>query len=173
MSRTLQINGSATIDAATWDIHFENLSSAKLSGSASVTTAPTIKEYNGVKYAAIGDYEVILTKPGDKVVYEFDVVNNGSLNAKLSTLTKQAIPTCTSLATTPVESDATLVCENLTYTLTYSTEDGALVAEQDTLNSKETKHLVLTLAYKDTATELPTDNVKVEGLNITMLYEQN
>lgn len=42
LSQTLTINGSATVNTASWDIHFKNLSTPTLTGNAAVTTAPTI-----------------------------------------------------------------------------------------------------------------------------------
>ena len=169
MSRTLTINGTATMQTATWDIHFENLTEAK-TGKAVINTSAQIVENNGVAMSKIGDYQVTLTRPGDSVTYTFDVVNAGDINATLGSLTKTA-PICTSAAAAPVEADATLVCGNLTYTLTY-TNGGAEVKATDTLNGGETKNLTLKLEYNSTAETLPTNDVNITGLGIEMLYNQ-
>ena len=74
LSQTLTINGSATVNTASWDIHFKNLSTPTLTGNAAVTTAPTLD----TKGTTIGNYALKLTKPGDSVTYTFDVENSGT-----------------------------------------------------------------------------------------------
>ena len=54
MSRTLQINGTATMDTAKWDIHFKDLTPVVKTGAAVEETAPTINTEDTV----IGDYKV-------------------------------------------------------------------------------------------------------------------
>ena len=169
MSTTLTINGTAEVNTASWDIHFENLSSAVTTGDATETTAPTIQTGADSKpNTKIGDFKIQLTKPGDSVTYTFDVVNDGTIDAKLGTLT-MGTPQCTSNAEPTVENDATIVCDGLTYELTY-TDGGAPVAQDDTLNKGETKNLTLKLAFDGDA--LPTDDVAISGLDITMIYNQ-
>lgn len=169
LSQTLTINGSATVDTATWDIHFANLSSGATTGGASVTTEPTIKaDSSGKASTVIGDYDVVLTKPGDSVTYTFDVTNAGTVDAILSSLTKAVKPTCTSNAS--VENDATIVCDGLTYSLTY-TDTSTEVKENDTLNKGETKNMTLKLEFESDT--LPTDDVSISNLGIIFNYAQN
>lgn len=169
LSQKLTINGSATVDAATWDIHFANLSDATTTGGASVTTAPTIKDStDGKKNTVIGDYNVVLTKPGDSITYTFDVTNAGTVDAKLTTLTKAAKPTCTS--TQGIAEDETIICDGLTYSLTY-TDSGQAVAVDDTLDKNTTKNLTLTLSYE--SDKVPSDDVNISDLGIVLLYGQN
>ena len=167
LSTTLTINGTAEVNTATWDIHFENLSSAVTTGDATETTAPTIQVGADSKpNTKIGDFKVQLTKPGDSVTYTFDVKNTGTIDATLGTLTI-GTPVCTS--NTSVDEDETIVCDNLTYELTY-TDGGTPVAQNDTLNKGETKNLTLKLAFD--GDELPTDDVSITGLDVTMIYNQ-
>lgn len=140
MSTTLNINGTAELKTATWDIHFANLSDLALTGGAEQTTAPKI---DGTT-TNIGDYAVKLTKPGDSVTYTFDVVNGGSIDADLSTFTLGK-PVCESTTAT-AEADKKIVCDNLTYKLTY-TNGGKDVKATDTLKAGETKNLTLKLAF--------------------------
>ncbi len=158
LSTTLTINGSATINASSWSIYFTNLQEVTTTGDAEVTTAPTL---NNTSFTGL---VVKLTKPGDSVTYTFDVTNAGDIDAILSSYTKNNL-SCTGGA------DASSVCSDLEYTLTYS--DGTAVAQNDTLDSNETKTLKLTLSYKDTAISLPEEAVTVSGLSITMVYGQN
>lgn len=157
---TLQITGTATMNTATWGVKFENLSSPTLGGDASVTTAPTLAD------TSIGTFAVEITNSGDSVAYTFDVTNTGSLDAKIGTFTKAASPTCTGTSVTQAEADATTVCSNLTYTLTY-TSGGSAVAANDTLASGETKNMTLTLSYSGGITD---DDVNITGLGITIIY---
>jgi len=76
LSQTLTINGTASVNAAEWDIHFENLSASKITGAAEVINEPTLTSdsFDGLN--------VKLTKPGDSVTYTFDIVNKGTVAAK-------------------------------------------------------------------------------------------
>lgn len=162
MSQTLTINGTATVSPA-FSVKFANLAAPTLVGTATVTTAPTLTATH------IGNYAVKLMQKNDSVTYTFDIKNTGTINAKLSTLTK-ATPTCTGSATdtTQAASDATTVCSNLTYTLTYTT-GGTAVAANDTLASGETKNVTLKISYNSDT--LPIDDVNVANLDLTLVYE--
>jgi hypothetical protein len=163
MSTTLTINGTGLMDPENWEVKFANLSSS-ITGAASITTAATIQNDT-----TIGDFVIKLTKPGDSATYTFDVVNDGSIDAKLITLTK-GTPSVTGTAGASKTSDETIVSGNLTYSLTYTT-GGAAVAQDDTLDAGETKNMTLTLSYNGNT--LPVDDVAIGNLGITLVYEQN
>lgn len=160
---TLQINGTATMNTATWGVKFANLSGPQLTGDASVTTAPTLND------TTIGTFAVVVTKSGDSISYTFDVTNTGSLDAKIGTFTKAASPTCEGLSVTQAATDANTVCSGLTYTLTY-TSGGTAVAANDTLAAGQTKNLTLTLSYSGDLTD---DDVNITGLGITIIYVED
>ena len=80
LSQTLTINGSAAVNTASWDIHFENLTLSEKTGTAEVSGTPQLTG------TVISGINVSLNKPGDKIVYEFDLVNNGSIEAKLTNI---------------------------------------------------------------------------------------
>ena len=69
LSTTLNINGTAYLDAAKWGIRFENLSSPTRVGKATTTGTAKIEES---KAAEITDMNVSISIPGDKVVYTVD-----------------------------------------------------------------------------------------------------
>ena len=163
MSTQLTITGTTTIVPATWKIKFQNLSSPSITGAASVTTAPTIESD-----LHIGDYSIELTKPGDSVVYTFDIVNLGSIDAELSSYTF-ATPTIVGSGDTKAADEA-LVTSKLVYTLTYA--DGTAIQVGDTLAKNATASLKLTIAYDSNATELPTNSVEINGMDITFVYSQ-
>ena len=88
LSQTLTINGTASVDAAQWDIHFENLSEAFLDGSATENSSPMLNK------TSVDGINVTLTKPEDMVGYSLDVVNKGQINAEVSSV--EISPICTS-----------------------------------------------------------------------------
>ena len=79
LSTTLNINGTSTIKTQTWDVHFANVKVTTNTG-ATVTKAPTITEGKTTEVT----YEVTLPTPGTFYEFTVDVVNAGSLDAKLS-----------------------------------------------------------------------------------------
>ena len=145
MSTTLNILGTARMNPADWYIYFDNLSEVKLKGGAQVNTTPTIT--NGT---ALGNYDVEIKMPGDSVKYTFDVVNNGDMDAYISTYIKSNTLSCTGTGSNAV-SDANLVCSNLTYTLTY-TDTGSEVRLNDKLSSGQTRNMTLKLSYSEDVT---------------------
>ena len=164
-TQNLNINGTANVQATNWSVHFANLTNEVRSGTAVERTAPTIKSGR----TDIGDYAVEFYTPGDSITYTFDVVNDGDYDAKISVLTK-GTPTCSGTDQT----SNTNVCANLEYTLKY-TSGGANVAVNDTLLVNETKNMTLVLRYKNTIgqNELPSSEVTVSNLGITIQYAQD
>src|SRR5574344_1439624 len=176
MNSSLTINGTAKVVPETLDVHFNNLGTVQKTLGGDVTTEPTLTATH------IGNYAVTLVKPGSSVVYTFDVVNDGTLNTYLDTFTKPA-PTFTGTSETKAAEDAGIVQNNLVYTLGYTTTTttaqtgtvktaGDAVAEDDQLLAGQTVGLTLTVAYKSDATTLPSDDVNITGLDITMIYAQ-
>lgn len=163
MSTSLNINGTANVVPATWKIKFNNLSSATIEGAAEVVSAPVIQSDTH-----IGNYEVKLTKPGDKVVYTFDITNSGTIDAELSSY-DFAVPTITGTDDT-ADNDAQIVKDNLVYTLTYA--DGSAINKDDVLNKNETKNLKLTIGYNASATNIPVNAVSVSNMDVTFVYGQ-
>lgn len=172
-SQSLNINGTGTVKSPTWKIKFANLSSVQLTGEATETQAPTINDNETV----IGDYKVVIVKPGDSVTYTFDIVNEGTLNATASRSSITGLsPQCTGTDTDPEKSqrDAANVCKYLTYDLEFPEE-----TEQDgriNLNSGQTLIGVkLTLKYANVipAEEMPENDVEISGLNTSIIFTQN
>ena len=139
LSTTLNINGTAYLDAAKWGIKFENLSSPTKIGSATTTGTAKIEE---AKSASITGINVGLSTPGDKVTYTVDLVNEGTINAKIDNIEKTV-----------------LTSEQQRY-LTFKVTDknGNEVSEGDVLSAGETRNLTITIEFiKDlTKEDLPT-----------------
>ena len=71
------VKRNTVISDARWNVHFDNLES-KTYGDAKIIKYPSLK----YDKTYIGDFSISLTKPGDGVLFTYDVVNSGSLRAK-------------------------------------------------------------------------------------------
>ena len=164
MSTELTINGTTTVVPATWKIKFQNLSKV-VGEDANIINAPQI-----TSDTHIGNYAIKLSKPGDKVVYKFEVANTGSLDAELTSYTF-ATPTFTGTSTTAT-ADEDIVRDNLVYTLTYNDAAKTPIQVGDNLDKEDAKELLLTVEYNSAATELPVNEVSVTGMDVTFVYGQ-
>lgn len=163
MSSNLDVKGQSEVVPASWKIKFKDLSSPTISGTAQVVTAPQIESDTH-----IGDYDIQLSMPGDSVTYTFKVVNDGTIDAELSSYTF-ATPSITGTGDAAA-SDASIVSSNLVYTLTYA--DGTPIQMNDELKKGTEKTLKLTVGYNATATELPVSQVNIADMDITFTYAQ-
>ena len=162
LSTSLSISGTATVNSATWQVRFvEGTGAWTFTGDASAT-GPTF----GV--TSLTNVAVTLVKPGDKAVYNFQVTNSGTIPAKLSenTVINKTL-TCTGGAS---DAENTTTCGNIVYSLTY--KDGTQIKAGDTLANGATKDLTLTVEFKSTATEVPSQAVTVNGISATLEYVQ-
>ena len=184
LSRTLTINGQATMDPATWDIHY-------VSGTLTHQTGGTATATDGSLAAtAVSGLSVTLHKPGDTATYAWDVTNAGTIDAHIGTLTfgsqttvSNAGLTCTNAGDNNGSSDATNVCNDVVITFKYASGAGFgqgvtvgdAVSVNDTLTVSEgTKHLQLTITYPSTVTNdtYPADDVTITIPTISTIYEQ-
>lgn len=180
---SLTIKGAATAKKAKWSVVFTDLQTvsatqtgttgndANLPVTATEKVAPTI-----VGDTSIETYSVELKTPGDFVSYRFKITNNGDFRAKIDTGFSLPTPSCTNGASSTNSSDATNVCGNLEYTLNYitGTTVGDAVKSGDTFAVGDSKEVILKIKYKETNDEskLPTDDVTIGNLNITIPFVQ-
>ena len=77
----LNINGTAQVNHANWDVHWANIqiTNGSVSGS-NVVTQPTISNQTTVNYS------VVLDKPGDYYEFTVDAVNGGAIDAMIDTI---------------------------------------------------------------------------------------
>lgn len=167
LTQVLNINAGAKVinKASSWNVHFTNLSAADLDGYA---TIPTNKGLVLSGTTTLTGLEVNLRAPGDAVTYTFDVVNEGTINAKVSQV---VLPTVAGATYAGASADVTIVKANLEYSLTHA--DGTAITQNETLNAGTTKSLKLKISYKSSATNLPAADVTVSGLNAHIDYVQN
>ena len=169
-SETLTINGSAKVVASQWDIHFENLAESIVSNNGVSLSDP---EFETDEVTKITGFKAQLTAPGDSVTYKFDVVNDGTLAAKLSSFTAGQITACTAdPESDPVATNGEVqaVCADLTYTLTY--EDGTEIKVNDELSGGTSKKLKLTVAWDENSKAETSGNIDVTLGETILIYTQ-
>ena len=161
LSQNLNISGVANVDKTSWNIHFTNVLTPKVEGDAT-----------GGKATLSGDSTVItisegvLSAPGDKIVYTFDVINEGDLPAEVET-------TLTQIGDCKAEngSDVSIFCNRIGLDLMYK-DTSEKVQKEDRLLSGETKTLNLVITYdKDRElTSLPTSPIILSNITSTINY---
>lgn len=87
LSTNLSISGSATVAKTGWNVHFENVRTDTNNTNVTPTKAVTLDSTTSVSYS------VSLKKPGDVYTFYVDVVNDGTLDAKISQLTMGGVST--------------------------------------------------------------------------------
>ena len=134
LSEVLKINGATEIAKTTWDVHFENV--VVREGSTG-DTLPTI----GSDRLSIS-LSLTLNNPLEFYEYYVDIVNSGSIDAKIGGIVKTVL--------TPSQQ------KYLNYTITY--KDGIEIKENDLLRAGEKDSIRVLIEYKDIkdANDLPT-----------------
>ena len=150
LTQTLTARGSTRVTKPEWKIEFANATTT----AGSIACTPTI---NADKTAVT--YNPTLTNPGDYCEFTVDVVNNGTIPAKLS-----ADPVLSSVdtATHPY----------LIYTATYN--DGSAIRANDALAVNATKTVKIRVEFKKdiTAEQLPSTSDSLD-LSFSMNYIQS
>ena len=144
-STLLTINGTATVKGNSWSVHYDSTSvTATPSGSATSVSAEVSASTTDFQF------DVNLLKPGDSIVYTVDVVNDGSIDATLSTITPLSV----------TGAGASLVTATLTG-----------VTEGETLAVNGTKTVTITVTYNASTTVVPTTDTTAT-ISGSLLYEQ-
>ena len=125
----LEIKGYSQIKSSSFDVHFENM--IIKSGSVEAITNATIESTNRTRI----DYSVIFEKPGDFYEFTVDVVNDGSLDAMVETVTSKM--------------NNTIIDNNLPNYLEYNVtyEDGIAIANNHMLNAGKIETYKVRVAY--------------------------
>ena len=156
LSSSLNINGTSTIENPTWDVVIDDSDpdaidcpsgeTCTINPSNPESLTPDDGTGENPKGAIIwmdGNtvyFKHVLAKPGDKFEFTTKFSNNGTIDAKLDTVTKS-------------ELNATAQ-RFLTYDVTYA--DGTTIKSGDALAAGATATFKVTVTYKSTVTTLPT-----------------
>lgn len=149
LNRELNITGTATKSATSWDVHFKGLSQPTKVGTGNTVTDATLN-------ATTVTVDVSVLKPGDSVTYTFSVENSGDIDAKLN-----AVPIITG-------ADVALT-NDVIVSLTHA--DGTALAANETLASKTSTELKLSVVYDAAAETIASTEVKIP-ISATLLYVQ-
>ena len=95
LTANLKINGTVDVSKASWDVHFENVSITE--GSVTANPAPTSDDETTTEMT----YAVNFTKPGDFYEFTVDIVNDGTIDAMVDSVSNNAY--ADSESTTPIE----------------------------------------------------------------------
>ena len=152
LSSNLTINGTSSINNATWDIHFENISVT----SGSVTASTPVIDTNKTTVT----YDVTLTNPGDFYEFTVDAVNAGSVDAMIDSISSKLNGV-----------EITTLPSYLNYSVTYS--DGVEILEKQKLDAGDSETYKVRIDYnKDIeSSDLPSADQSL-SFEFTVLYLQ-
>ena len=147
----LNINGTAQVNSANWDVHWANIQVTNGSVEAS---SPTISNQTTV------NYNITLNTPGDYYEFTVDAVNGGSIDAMIDTIDSKL--NGATITTLP---------DYLNYTVTYS--DGVELAPNHQLLHNTTEKYKVRIEYRTDIelNQLPTTNQSLT-LQFTVTYRQ-
>ena len=180
LSTSLNISGSAEVQGSTWNIFLGK--GISINGDDYETTGTGV--YNDAVFnGPSATYSISLSKPGDSVTYYFRIYNEGTLNAEVDSIVN-ATPTCTS--STNNTQDASLVCDNLTYEVSYS--DGLQIQSGDVVNTAKSpndpdtclkgttlgniRSIKVKITFKENVTSVPSSTVSINNLKTTINMKQ-
>ncbi len=154
ISTSLKINGSGTFKGGEWDVHFDNLSEAKITGDAKEVTRPQITD-GGV---TLNNLNVSLLKPLDKIVYTVDVVNSGKMTAEISSISMTQL----------TEEQAKYIKFEAKYS------NGNYISEKDVLRPNQKETVIITIEYRReiTVDQAPKEPLVID-LSLTINYIQS
>ena len=129
----LTINGTGKIRGNTWNIYFDNINVTE--GSVELSSGNTIPTIDPISKTEV-TYAITLNSPGDFYEFTVDVVNAGSIDAMLDTITSL-------MNDNPIEN----LPNYMNYYVTYS--DGIKLEKNQYLKSGETTTYKIRIEYKE------------------------
>lgn len=138
----LNVTGTARV-TGNWNIYFDNLK---------VTNTQNGRSEKNTLSATYFNFDVSLELPGDKVVYQFDVINGGSIDAKIDSVNFGI--------------DGSNGLEGVNYTFTYDDASNSSINVGDKLPTGATKHLKLVVELDRNVTSLPSadETITLKGV---------
>lgn len=192
LSQTLTINGTASVNAANWDVRFESLD-----GTYNVSPELSRTDESGSLYAENLEISedgstanvvgVLLGRPGDYATYDFKISNKGTIDAKISNIEENTPVFGNSvegeelkdmvISGTPDPRDVELFNKYFIFKLTY-TDTGKEVSLDDVIKAGEEKNVTLTIGIDIEAPKAPGNTDEdgnpflVKNLGMKVLYVQ-
>lgn len=162
----LNVNfGNITQSALTWDV---KINSASLYSSTSTNATKINCSAPSYNNTTISGINVKFTKFGDRCVYTFSVKNNGTISAKITSISMKN-PTGVSCVT----NSTSIVCGDITYSLKYSSSSTStyVPAIGNSLGAGSTRTFYLIVEY--TGASSATSNFSHSNFGATVNYGQN
>lgn len=155
----LNVRAQSDSNSYKWDIHFENLvnrTSNQDNNTAVINRIPSILTGK----TEISSFAVTLNKPGDKVIYTFDIVNKGEFDARLDNY----------VVSNPQCSGSTSFCDNIIFDFKYT--DGTKINQNDILKKGERINVTMSLSIDNSVTSMPSTKVDITNLTGVFYYVQ-
>ena len=155
----LNVRAQEGAKSGDWNIHFENLlnrTPADNNNTAVVNRAPIILSGK----TEIAGLKLTLNKPGDNVVYTFDIVNSGDYDARLDDYVT-GTPQCS-----PTES----FCNNVIFNFKYT--DGNKINQNDILKKGDRVIVTMTVALNNLISNMPNEKINIDNLTGVFYYVQ-
>ena len=141
-----------------WKVDFDNISLDR-EGSIYV-------EDISASNTSIKDFDITFIRPGDAFTIRLDIVNNGTLDAKLETFKISNI-VCTYNNGTSADD----YCDKyISYSIKY--KDGSSIKKDDVLEAGEIKTVVFKMSYADNAPVLYDEVISIDDMNMSFVYVQ-
>jgi hypothetical protein len=158
-AQNLNISGTATFAGAKWDVHFDT-SSFNETGTITSSPAATISTTDIA-------YTVALAEPGDVYTFDVDVVNNGTFDASLTSIT--IVP---AVGSVPDYLEHTITYDGHDYTATTTSGINSILPKK-TNNVPGSKTLTVTVKYRDDVAEnLLPDTAESVNLAVMLHFDQ-
>lgn len=139
LATSLNIGGTVTTPSVDWDIHFLNfLNKSPANTTGGETNTGQIKSVT-TSNTSIDSFKAELKKPGDSVVYGFDIKNFGSIAAKLTSATSNI-------------SCSNSNCNHATYSVVCLDSSENVFQQNQILSPNQVLNCTLTLKFNDNAT---------------------
>jgi len=153
----LSIIGTGKIAATSWDIHFNNVQVT--TGSVSLSTGDSAATINQTDNTLV-EYTITLSNPGDFYEFTVDVVNSGSLNGMIDSISSKM--NGTTITTLP---------SYMNYSVTYSND--MPIKEKHLLASNQTDTYKVRVEYKTDIdpSDLP-DTLQTNTFSFGVTYVQ-
>lgn len=139
LSTRLNISGNANVQQTTWDVIFEDFSDASPANTTLEETNTGVIKNVSTNSTKITNFEADLKKPGDVVVYNFDIRNRGTIDARLQSFTNAL--TCTNQS----------ACSNITYTVVCKDSSNNTINNNYVLAKNTEVNCSLSLLYNTNA----------------------
>ena len=157
LNTDLTINGTSKIPANSWNIYFDNIQIT--SGSVELSSGDSAPVINPSNLTNI-DYIISLKEPGDFYEFTVDVINDGTIDAMIGTISNKMNGTEIS-STNPLPS-------YLNYSITY--EDNFSIEEKHLLAANSTETYKVRLEYR---TDIDPSDLPNSGATLPLSYSVN